>query len=190
MPSAITAVTSDKLPDKNSEKPIISKLPMSTNLSGAAPSGALPSTENMRFAIVAAEWNAHITDALTDGALTLLKNNGVADEDIDVYRVPGTVELTFAASQLIEASQYDAIIVFGCVIRGGTPHFDYVCQSVTQGITALNADCDTPVIFGVLTVDNEQDALDRAGGVLGNKGTEAAEAAIKMADFTRRVKDL
>ena len=144
----------------------------------------------MRFAIVAAEWNAHITNALTDGAVKLFKSNGVADQDIDIYHVPGTVELTFAASQLIEASLYDAVIVFGCVIRGGTPHFDYVCQSVTQGITALNADCDTPVIFGVLTVDNEQDAIDRAGGALGNKGTEAAEAAIKMFDFARRVKDL
>ena len=163
---------------------------MSTNLSGAAPSGPLPSTKDMRFAIVAAEWNGHITGALTDGAVTLLKANGVADADIDVYHVPGAVELTFAASQLIEASQYDAVIVFGCVIRGGTPHFDYVCQSVTQGVTALNADCDTPVIFGVLTVDCEQDALDRAGGCLGNKGTEAAEAAIKMVDFARRVKDL
>ena len=144
----------------------------------------------MRFAIVAAEWNAHITNALTAGAVKLFKSNGVADQDIDIYHVPGTVELTFAASQLIEASLYDAVIVFGCVIRGGTPHFDYVCQSVTQGITALNADCDTPVIFGVLTVDNEQDAIDRAGGALGNKGTEAAEAAIKMVDFARRVKDL
>ncbi len=85
---------------------------------------------------------------------------------------------------------YDAVIVFGCVIRGGTPHFDYVCQSVTQGITSLNADCDIPVIFGVLTVDNEQDAIDRAGGSLGNKGTEAAETAIKMIDFTRRIKEL
>jgi 6,7-dimethyl-8-ribityllumazine synthase len=98
--------------------------------------------------------------------------------------------LTFAASQLIEASLYDAVVVFGCVIRGGTPHFDYVCQSVTQGITSLNADCDIPVIFGVLTVDNEQDAIDRAGGALGNKGTEAAEAAIKMVNFARTVKEM
>lgn len=163
---------------------------MSTSLKGGAPSTALPSTEDMRFAIVAAEWNGHITDALTQGAVDLFKANGVADEDIDIYHVPGAVELTFAASQLIDSSQYDAVIVFGCVIRGGTPHFDYVCQSVTQGITGLNTDYDTPVIFGVLTVDNEQDALDRAGGALGNKGTEAAEAAIKMVDFTRRVRDL
>ena len=97
--------------------------------------------------------------------------------------------MTFAASQLIETSLYDAVIVLGCVVRGGTPHFDYVCQSVTQGVTALNADCDTPVIFGVLTVDCEQDALDRAGGSMGNKGTEAAETAIKMVAFKRLVAD-
>lgn len=163
---------------------------MSTAIQGAAPAGELPKLENLRIAIVAAEWNGHITSRLTEGATTLLKSQGVAAEDIDIYHVPGAVELTFAASQLIEASMYDAVIVFGCVIRGGTPHFDYVCQSVTQGITSLNADCDTPVIFGVLTVDTEQDALDRAGGTLGNKGTEAAEAAIKMVDFTRRVKEL
>lgn len=150
----------------------------------------LPSTENMRFAVVSAMWNSHITDRLRDAAVERLRQAGVSDDDIDTFAVPGTIELTYAASQLIETSAYEAIIVIGCVIRGGTPHFDYVCQSVTQGITALNADCDTPVIFGVLTVDNEQDAIDRAGGSLGNKGAEAAEAAVIMADFTRRVKDM
>lgn len=162
---------------------------MSTSLSNGAPSGALPEVENMRVAIVAAEWNGHITKALTDGALDVFKREGFSDDDIEVFHVPGAVELTFAASQLIETGNFDAVIVFGCVIRGGTPHFDYVCQSVTQGITALNADCDTPVIFGVLTVDCEQDALDRAGGCLGNKGSEAAETAIKMFDFICKVRE-
>lgn len=162
---------------------------MSTSLSNGAPSGALPKVENMRVAIVAAEWNGHITKALTDGALDVFKREGFSDDDIEVFHVPGAVELTFAASQLIETGNFDAVIVFGCVIRGGTPHFDYVCQSVTQGITALNADCDTPVIFGVLTVDCEQDALDRAGGCLGNKGSEAAETAIKMFDFVCKVRE-
>lgn len=143
----------------------------------------LPDVKGARIAIATAEWNAHITGALTDGALETLKANGITDKDIDVYSVPGAVELTYAASQLIESSMYDAVIVFGCVIRGGTPHFDYVCQSVTQGITSLNADCDIPVIFGVLTVDNEQQALDRIGGPYGHKGKEAAEAAIKMIHF-------
>ena len=163
---------------------------MSTYIQGAAPSGNLPKLENIRVAIVAAEWNGHITSRLTKGATDLFEKQGIPADDIDIFQVPGAVELTYAASQLIEASMYDAVIVFCCVIRAGTPHFDYVCQSVTQGITSLNADCDIPVIFGVLTVDNEQDAIDRAGGSLGNKGTEAAETAIKMIDFTRRVKEL
>ncbi len=163
---------------------------MSTALSHSAPTGALPKVDGMTVAIVAAEWNGHITGALTDGALEVFRREGFDESQIKVYHVPGAVELTFAASQLIETSAFDAVIVFGCVIRGGTPHFDYVCQSVTQGITSLNADCDTPVIFGVLTVDTEQDALDRAGGSLGNKGSEAAEAAIKMHAFVNEVKEL
>ncbi len=164
---------------------------MSTKNKNAAPAGKLPHVDGLRVAIVAAEWNGHITSALTEGALDVFKAQGYDVENhVDVFHVPGAVELTFAASQLIEASMYDAVIVFGCVVRGGTPHFDYVCQSVTQGVTALNADCDTPVIFGVLTVDTEQDALDRAGGVLGNKGAEAAEAAIKMAAFVGQVKNM
>ncbi|MDE7407802.1 MAG: 6,7-dimethyl-8-ribityllumazine synthase [Muribaculaceae bacterium] len=146
--------------------------------------------DNVRVAIVAAEWNSHITSALTKSAVAQLKQSGVDDNDIQTFHVPGAVELTFAASQLIEAELFDVIIVFGCVIRGGTPHFDYVCQSVTQGITALNADCDTPVIFGVLTVDCEQDALDRCGGPAGDKGAEAADAALKMVTFRRMVADL
>lgn len=104
----------------------------------------------------------------------------------DCYHVPGAVELTYGAAALVK--KYDAVIVFGCVIRGGTPHFDYVCDSVTQGVTRLNSKGKTPVIFGVLTVDTEQDAIDRAGGKLGNKGTEAAEAAIKMIDFACKVR--
>ena len=164
---------------------------MSTKNKNAAPAGKLPHVDGLRVAIVAAEWNGHITSALTEGALDVFKAQGYdVENQVDVFHVPGAVELTFAASQLIEASMYDAVIVFGCVVRGGTPHFDYVCQSVTQGVTALNADCDTPVIFGVLTVDTEQDALDRAGGVLGNKGAEAAEAAIKMAAFVGKVKNM
>ena len=163
---------------------------MSTELASGAPKTALPKVEDMRVAIVAAEWNSNITNALTEGALGVFKAEGFSKDQVDVFHVPGAIELTFAASQLIEASLYDAIIVFGCVIRGGTPHFDYVCQSVTQGITSLNADCDIPVIFGVLTVDCEQDAIDRAGGKLGNKGAEAAEAAIKMHDFASKVKNM
>ncbi len=161
-----------------------------TEMSQFTPKSALPKLENVRIAIAVAEWNGHITSSLCRGAVTLLKENGLANEDIAVVSVPGAVELTFAASKLIETGNFDAIIILGCVIRGDTPHFDYVCQSVTQGMTSLNADCDIPVIFGVLTVNDEQQALDRAGGALGNKGTEAAETALKMVALNRSVDDL
>ena len=143
--------------------------------------------EEARVAIVAAEWNGHITGPLAQGAADTLRKNGFSDDDITLISVPGAVELTFAASKLIENGDYDAIIVIGCVIKGDTPHFDYVCQSVTQGITHLNAECDIPVIFGVLTVLNEQQALDRTGGIAGHKGIEAAETAIKMIAFNRSI---
>lgn len=163
---------------------------MATNLSSGSPAGnPLPSCPDMRVAIVEAQWNGDITSALTAGALEVFRREGIDERNVEVFRVPGAVELTFAASQLIESGLFDAVIVFGCVIRGGTPHFDYVCQSVTQGITHLNAECDIPVIFGVLTVDSHQDAADRAGGKLGNKGAEAAEAAIIMHDFSTALKD-
>lgn len=156
-------------------------------MSQHTPTTKAPKIKNVKVAIVEAEWNAHINNRLTASAKACLDEMGA---ECQLFHVPGAVELTFAASQLIESSLFDAIIVFGTVIRGGTPHFDYVCQSVTQGITALNADCDTPVIFGVLTVDNEQDALDRAGGSVGDKGHECAEAALKMVDFKRKVMEL
>ena len=156
-------------------------------MSKFTPTSTLPSIEDARVAIVAAEWNSHITGPLAEGAVDTLKKNGFKRDEVDVFTVPGAVELTFAASKLIENGDYDAIIVIGCVIKGDTPHFDYVCSSVTQGITHLNAECDIPVIFGVLTVLDEQQALDRAGGCLGNKGSEAAETAIKMIAFNRSV---
>ncbi|MCH5246359.1 MAG: 6,7-dimethyl-8-ribityllumazine synthase [Muribaculaceae bacterium] len=160
-------------------------------MSQSAPTSALPKLQNARIAIVRAEWNDDITSALTRSAVDTLKAAGIPDDDIRIFDVPGAVELTFAASMIIESEAFDAVIVFGCVIRGGTPHFDYVCQSVTQGITQLNADCETPVIFGVLTVDNHQDALDRVNnGPMGDKGREAAQTAIKMIDFTRKVREM
>lgn len=163
---------------------------MATANKNSAPKGKLPKVDGMNVGIVVAEWNGHITSALLDGALGVFAREGFKDSQISVFHVPGAVELTFAASQLIESSAFDAVIVFGCVIRGGTPHFDYVCQSVTQGITHLNSECDIPIIFGVLTVDNEQDALDRCGGCMGDKGAEAAEAALKMYNFVQTVKDI
>lgn len=145
---------------------------------------------DVRIAVVRAEWNGDITSELSEGCFDTLVGHGVREDFIDVYTVPGAVELTFAASQIIESGAYDACVVFGCVIRGETPHFDYVCQSVTQGVTHLNAECDIPVIFGLLTVENRQQALDRIGGQHGHKGKEAAEAALKMIQFANRIKDL
>lgn len=154
-------------------------------MSQSIPTSPVPELENVRVAIVTAEWNGHITGALTGSAVTTLRSHGLKDDDIDLYHVPGAIELTYGASQVIESGTVDAVIVVGCVVRGGTPHFDYVCQSVTQGVTSLNADCDIPVIFCVLTVDDEQQALDRCGGPAGDKGTEAAETALKMIAFKR-----
>lgn len=145
---------------------------------------------DVRVAIIKAQWNGHITSALTDGCVQTLKKHGLTDSLIDVFEVPGAVELTFGASAAIESGAFDVVIVFGCVIKGGTPHFDYVCQSVTQGITSLNAECDIPVIFGVLTVDDEQQAIERIGGIHGHKGVEAAEAALAMHRFAQQIKDL
>ena len=161
---------------------------MSTELkNNAAPQPAqLPHVEDLNVAIVAAQWNSKITDALLDGAINRLYEAGYDPFNITVERVPGTVELTYAAARLARTGEFDAVIMIGCVIRGGTPHFDYVCDSVTQGCAAINAQGEVPVIFCVLTTDNEQQALDRAGGALCNKGTEAAEAAVMMASLRRK----
>ncbi|MDE6299655.1 MAG: 6,7-dimethyl-8-ribityllumazine synthase [Muribaculaceae bacterium] len=135
------------------------------------------------FYIVTADWNPDVTYALRDGAVEVLKKGGVAESNIRTLSVPGTVELVNAAGVLLHNAAPAAVIVIGCVIRGDTPHFDYVCQIAAQGVAEMNALGKAPVIFGVLTVDNLQQALDRAGGCLGNKGAEAAAAAITMANF-------
>ena len=148
----------------------------------------LPSADvlgRQRYAIIVADWNSEITFAMAQGAVDTLQKHGVDQKNILVQHVPGTVELTYAAAQLINGhTRWDAIIVIGCVIRGDTPHFDYVCSSVTQGVTALNARGEVPVIFSVLTTLDRQQALDRCGGRLGNKGIEGAVTAIRMANLT------
>ena len=154
-----------------------------------APLTPFQRARDMRVAVVRTLWNSHITEALLAGALDVFKTS-LEPDMVDVFEVPGAVELTFAASKLIDTGLYDAVVVLGCVIRGDTPHFDYVCQSVTQGVTHLNSECDIPVIFGVLTVDTEQDAIDRAGGSLGNKGAEAAQAALLMYDFVEKAENI
>lgn len=157
------------------------------NLSDYDPT-TVPSAENMRFGIVVSEWNENITGKLLDGAVKTLKANGAKDENIKVMYVPGSFELTFGANQMIKSGKFDAIITLGCVVRGDTPHFDYVCMGATQGITDLNANGNVPVIYGLITTNNMEQAEDRAGGKLGNKGDECAICAIKMIDFVWRLK--
>jgi len=140
----------------------------------------VPSASEMKFGIVVAEWNYEVTGALAQGAVDTLKRHGAKDDNIIVKHVPGTFELTLGAQYLAEFAKVDAVIVLGCVIQGETRHFDFICQGVTQGITSLNIKYNKPFIFGVLTTDNQEQALDRAGGKLGNKGDEAALTAIKM----------
>lgn len=136
-----------------------------------------------RIAVITAQWNGHITSVLARGAEESLLAHGIDPANILHYEVPGAVELTYAAARVIDRHKPDAVIVFGAVVRGDTPHFDYVCQSVTDGVTSLNARGVTPVIFGLLTVDNEQQAIDRIGGPAGHKGIEAAETALRMIAF-------
>ncbi len=144
---------------------------------------SVPSASKMKFGIVTAEWNREITDALLKGAFETLLKHGAKEENILKKYVPGSIELTLGAQFMAEYSDLDAIICLGCVIQGETRHFDFVCQSVTHGITELNMNYNIPFVFGVLTTDNQQQAMDRAGGKHGNKGDEAAITAIKMAQL-------
>ena len=146
---------------------------------------SIPNAKGLRFGIVVSEWNKKITEGLYNGTQQALIDNGVALEDIIRVNVPGSFELTFGASMLAETTNVDAIITLGSVIQGETKHFDFVCQAVSNGITQLNISLDIPVIFGVLTDNTMQQAIDRSGGVLGNKGTECAIAAIKMASINQ-----
>ena len=155
----------------------------SQNFDFLSKSEALPDTTNMRFGIVVSEWNNDITDKLLDGAVKTLRKNGVSENNITVARVPGSFELIFGASQMIKYGYVDAIIAIGCVVRGDTPHFHYICEATSQGIGMLNATSSKPVIFGLITVNNMEQAEERAGGKLGNKGDEFAVTAIKMVDY-------
>lgn len=144
---------------------------------------SVPNAENMCFGIVVAEWNPEITGALLEGCVNTLEKHGAQPENIHVKTVPGSFELVYGAHQMTLRGDYDAIIILGCVIKGDTPHFDYICQGVTYGIARLNATNDIPVIYGLLTCLDLQQAKDRSGGKLGNKGDECAIDAIKMAKF-------
>jgi 6,7-dimethyl-8-ribityllumazine synthase len=140
----------------------------------------IPHASNMKFGIVWAEWNHGITERLMKGAYDTLLHHGAKPENILTKTVPGAFELTLGAQYMAELSQVDAIICIGCVIQGDTKHFDFICDSVAHGITQLNIKFSIPVIFGVLTVNTQEQAEDRTGGKHGNKGDEAAVTAIKM----------
>jgi len=143
----------------------------------------IPSAAPYKFGIVVAEWNAEITKALYDGAYQSLISNGALPQNIFNYAVPGSFELTSGADLLLKSLQLDAVICLGCVIQGETRHFDFICNAVANGVSNVAIKYAKPVIFGVLTTDNQQQAIDRAGGKHGNKGDEAAITAIKMADL-------
>lgn len=139
-----------------------------------------------RFGIVVSQWNAEVTGPLLAGALESLEKHGARDENIQVVHVPGSYELTTGADILLRDKQLDAVICLGCVIQGETKHFDFICSAVAHGITHVALKHNKPVIFGVLTTDTVQQALDRAGGKHGNKGEEAAITAIQMAQLSAR----
>jgi len=143
----------------------------------------IPSAASYRFGIVVAEWNAEITTALYQGAYQSLINHGALPDNIFNYTVPGSFELTSGADLLLKNLHLDAVICLGCVIQGETRHFDFICDAVANGVANVALKYSKPVIFGVLTTDNQQQAIDRAGGKHGNKGDEAAITAIKMASL-------
>lgn len=149
--------------------------------------GALPDTSNMRFGIVVSQWNNNITDSLLEAAVKTLRESGVSESSITVEHVPGSFELVFGAAQMARYGYVDAVIAIGCVIRGDTPHFDYICEATSNGLQQLNATGSKPIIFGLLTVNTLEQALDRTTGSLGNKGSEFALTAIKMVDYARRL---
>jgi 6,7-dimethyl-8-ribityllumazine synthase len=136
-----------------------------------------------RFAICVSRFNSFITEALLNGALDALRRHGVEDDDIDVYRVPGTFELTGLTRKVVDSKQHVGVITLGCVIRGGTPHFEYVASEVSKGIGQIAGTAPCAVTFGVLTCDTVEQAIDRAGVKAGNKGAEAALACIEMVNL-------
>ena len=141
----------------------------------------IPNAKDLRFGIVVSEWNENITEGLFNGAKDTFLENGVSEENIIRWDVPGSFELIFGCKKMLQTQKVDAVIAIGTVIQGETKHFDFVCDGVTQGIKDLNLQYDVPTIFCVLTDNTMQQSIDRAGGKLGNKGIESAVTALKMA---------
>ena len=143
--------------------------------------------ENIKIAIVAGRFNEFITSKLVGGALDVLKRNNVSEENIDIAWVPGAFEIPLITKKLANTGKYDAIIALGAVIKGSTPHFDYVCAEVSKGVAQISLQTDLPVIFGVLTTNNIEEAIERAGTTAGNKGSDAAFSAIEMINLIKEI---
>jgi 6,7-dimethyl-8-ribityllumazine synthase len=140
-----------------------------------------------KYAITVTRWNSFIVDRLLDGALEALKMHGVTEKDITIIKVPGAFELPLAVQKLLKSDSYDAVIALGAVIRGGTPHFEYVAGECVKGLSMVSLSTSTPVTFGVLTVDSIEQAIERAGTKAGNKGAEAALTAMEMVSLSRQL---
>ena len=147
----------------------------------------ITNADEFNIGIVFSEWNDFITHNLRDACIDVLEKEGVKKENISIFQVPGAFELNYASMQLCKENKFDAVIAIGCVIRGETPHFDYVCSSVAHGIKDCNILTNTPTIFCVLTDDTKEQSIARSGGNLGNKGIEAAVTALQMIDFKRNL---
>ena len=143
--------------------------------------------ENLKIAIIVAQFNNFITSRLLEGSKHTLIKHGTKETDIDVFNVPGAFEISYVANRLSNKKDYDAIITLGCVIRGATTHYDYVCSAVTNGVNQANINGNTPVIFGVITTETIEQAIERAGTKSGNKGVDCAVAAIEMAHLTKAI---
>lgn len=145
--------------------------------------------KGIKIGIVAGRFNEFITSKLVGGAVDVLKRNDVKEEDIHIAWVPGAFEIPLIAKKMINAGKYDAIITLGAVIKGSTPHFDYVCAEVSKGVAQISLQSEIPVIFGVLTTNNIEEAIERAGTKAGNKGSEAAFGAIEMINLIKEIEN-
>jgi 6,7-dimethyl-8-ribityllumazine synthase len=146
------------------------------------------SAEGYRFAIIVSRFNDFIGSKLTEGALDALKRHGADENQISVFKVPGAFEIPMTAKKIVKSDKYDAVICLGAVIRGATPHFDYVAAEVSKGIAAVSLESNVPITFGVLTTDNLEQAIERAGSKVGNKGWDAAMAAMEMVNLYKEMK--
>ncbi|WP_411347360.1 6,7-dimethyl-8-ribityllumazine synthase [Paenibacillus sp. WLX2291] len=146
-------------------------------------------SQGLKFGIVVGRFNEFITNKLLSGALDALQRHGTAQEDIDVAWVPGAFEIPLIAQKMAQSGKYDAVITLGTVIRGSTTHYDYVCNEVAKGVSAINLKTGVPVIFGIVTTENIEQAIERAGTKAGNKGWDSANAAIEMANLSRQFAD-